>query len=411
MRGSLCALAWRVALGLAVGMPVLVSANAWACFNASHARRIVLGSSRGAVVVLELDWMRVDRGPEGTLRWKGPVRVGLLDAPGEKLRDVRKLPAADFKLGRHSDDTDAIKREIRAGLAVARSYPGFRAATLPQHQSCDFERSCDGIRIGVDDGGIALFVTQPGAELKVPVALPKGGDFDDGGDAPTTKDELMSWLELVSLLRYDVDGREVLVVDLGGGDHERGQSEAGLWPPCGCEDVSRCPPVAATMHHGSQFEVVIPLATPARARNAMPPSAPSASPLDAGELSRAEGQPKAILRTNGIYAAEPICGAKNGWTRRFFRFFADGTVPQVDGNVTPKDAFRTTAKDGPWVFPEGPYKVTGRRVSATFLENESYTQRRKWELDGILEDNGVRAMSASATTRTTPAFFRFIPVN
>jgi hypothetical protein len=402
---------WLAGLALAALVAAVAPGEARACFNAYHARRIVLGSSGGAVVVLELDWKRDDRGPGETLRWRGPVRVGLLAAPGAKLRGVRELPVADFKLGRHLDDAAVIKREIRAGLAAARSYPGFRAVGLPEHRSCEFQRSCERVRIAVESGEIALIVTQKGAPLEVPVTLPKDGYFDDVDDSPPTKEELLSWLRLVSILSYDIDGREVLVVDLGGGDEESGESEDGLWPPCGCNDVARCPPVAATMHHGTQFEVVVPLTTAPGPRAAMPPAAPAATTrIDAGELLRAQDQPKAAVRTDGLFAAEPTCTVAKGWTRRFFRFFPDGTVRQLDANVTPQEAFRLTNQGSPWVFPSGKYKLIGERVSATIGEDEHYVDRRTWTLEGLVEGDVLRALSGAAGVRATPATFRFIPL-
>ncbi len=407
--GNLRATASVVGFVLAALVSVAAPGEAQGCFMAYHARRIVLGGSNGGVVILELDWERVDGGDEKPLRWRGPVRVGLLAAPGGTLRDVRQLGAVNIRYRRHTELEDAVKRQMRAGLAAARSYPGFQPAGMPRHQACDFESSCGRVSLGFDPAKVAtLSITGEGAPLKVPLTVPRKL-FDDV-DAVSTQENVAAGLGLVSLLSYDVAGREVLVVDLGNGDRSHSEGEQALWPPCGCEEVSRCPPLATTMHHGAHFEVVVPLATPRPPLVVAGASDPKVAPLDARALSQAEGDPKATLRSDGIYAAEPSCRAGRGWSRRFLRFFPDGTVRQVDGNETPEQAYRDSAKDSHWMVPGGTVVTVGRRVSAVILEDKHIEPRRKWTLDGILAGDALRAMSGSATAGTVPALFHFTQV-
>ena len=106
--------------------------------------------------------------------------------------------------------------------------------------------------------------------MRVPLELSQAA-IDDAV-VTTPKVELASDLVLVSVLSYDIGGREVLVVDLGTGEPDHSPGEVLIWPPCGCHQFSRCPALATTMHHGSQFEVVIPLSTPP------PPRPPRAAP-------------------------------------------------------------------------------------------------------------------------------------
>jgi hypothetical protein len=166
------------------------------------------------------------------------------------------------------------------------------------------------------------------------------------------------------------------------------------------------------MHHGSQIEVVVHLKTvasqpppPGSASNAPPPH------LGPGELARAERDPKSAPRTDGIYAGEPVCDARAGWSRRFLRFFHDGKVRQVDGNETLKRAFRNSADGSPWVMPEGPYKVIGRRVSARIVEDRNRDPPGpSWYLDGMLTNDGLSAMSGSARRAAAPVHFSFTPM-
>jgi hypothetical protein len=383
--------------------------DAHACFNAYHKRQIVLGSSRGRVVVLDLDLKRVDLGERSTPRWRGPARIGLVGEEGRALRETRKLAAVDVKW-------DALEKEIgrRIGVALsaARSYPDFQPAGMPRHQPCDFEASCEGVRLRFDRArGPLLSIARGGSTLEVPFVLPDNYGLSD--DAfPSDKEPLVSWFHLVSLLSYEIGGREVLVIDVGAGDEERGDDEAAFWPPCGCESVERCPPLAATMHHGSQLEVVVPLAAPPPPIAASPPSSPAATTLRTDQLSRAEQLPKGAPRTDGIYAADPVCRPGRGWSRRFLRFLPSGVVRQVDANTTPRDAFRVSADDAPWVVPAGKYAAVGRRISASIIADEKYEQDSpRWSLDGVLEDDGIlRATSASRDTAPAPARFVFTPL-
>ena len=79
--------------------------------------------------------------------------------------------------------------------------------------------------------------------MRVPLELSQA-NIDDTGLRPT-RAELASWLRLVSVLSYDIGGREVLVVDLGTGESYFSPGEPAIWPPCGCRDFTRCLPVAA----------------------------------------------------------------------------------------------------------------------------------------------------------------------
>src|SRR5262249_37929357 len=144
------------------------------------------------------------------------------------------------------------------------------------------------------------------------------------------------------------------------------------------------------------------------------PSAPAASKargVGAAELSRSEGQAKIRLRTDGIYASEPACDPHGAWSRRFLRFFPNGTVRQLDGNETPKQAFRTSDDGSPGVIPTGTYKSVGRRVSAVINGNPQVVPPDPpWNLDGIVEEDGIEAMSAALKTPATPAHFSFVPI-
>lgn len=361
---------------------------AHACRSATHARRLVLGQSAEGIVVLELDWQRRDQGFERPLRWRGPVRLGLLVGQEPKLQSVRDLAGAD------EDDMKlelAIARQLRVALLVARSYPRFQMAGMPRYEPCDFEATCGRLRLAVaQPEHPALRIETSSTPVEVPLAIP-AGYVDDFGSTPTPS-ELAVRLRLVSVLSYDVGGREVLVIDLGVGDVDHSTQDA-YWPPCGCDRALRCPPVATTMHHGSHFEVVVPLPTPRPPLEKTPVS--NLPRLKPAELSRAEGASKQLPLTNGVYATDPACHASRGWSRQFLRFYPDGTVRQTEGNSTPRQAHRLTEKEkdaAHFVTPGGTYTVVGRRLSAAIKENEDNEEPRKWRLDGILDDGGNRAI-------------------
>jgi hypothetical protein len=381
-----------------------------ACGAAFHARRIVLGSSTAGIVVLELSWERVDRRPPERPRWRGPVRAGVLALPHGELHDVRELAPADVKDDARSSLPEAITAQIRAGLAAAKAYPGFRPAGMPRHQPCDLQTSCGRVRIDVDAASAAFLVVDGPEPLRVAIPLPDKHINDLGLIA--TKEQRAASLRLVSLLSYEVAGREVLVVDLGTGDWASSLGEPALWPPCGCKEISRCPPVATTMHHGQQFEVVVGLSSPRPTPATELAATPASAPLEHRQLARAGREPRRAVRTDGIYATDAVCLDDHGWSRRFVRFLSGGVVRQVDGNVTPLQAFRLTASDGHWVVPTGKYRQVGRRVSATIVQDADVTSppSSRWTLDGIVGERGLRAISAGATGELPAADFTFTQV-
>ena len=400
-------------MGLAAAAAVTaMPALARACLNAHHMRRVVLGSSTNGVVVLELDWKRTSDGDFKDVRLKGPARVGLLASEGTALQDARSLGTADVPDERRQDPAAAFKKYLRTGLTAARSYPGFRPAGMPRHLACDFERNCGRVRLETaGDAAFLIVARERGAPVRVPVELSQSA-IDDAV-LKTTKAELASDLVLVSVLSYDLGGREVLVVDLGTGEPYYSPGEQAIWPPCGCREFTRCPALATTMHHGSQFEVVIPMSTPP------PPPPPKAAPSPralaptARELASARAATTHGPRTDGVYGSEPTCDPRYGWTRRFFRFLPDGTVQQTDGNDTPREAFRLTGEDVTWILPRGTYEIAGRRVSGTIVadpDQADETSTPRWRLDGIVEGDALRAVSASRGSGNAPMLFRFTPV-
>jgi hypothetical protein len=166
------------------------------------------------------------------------------------------------------------------------------------------------------------------------------------------------------------------------------------------------------MHHGSQFEVVIPLSTPRP-----PPPRITASPRaiapTAAELAAAQGANRQGPRTDGVYGSDPTCDRKRGWTRRFIRFTPDGRLQHVEGNVTPTEASRWSGVDVTWILPQGTYQVSGRRISGTVFdepEQDRDASTRSWRLDGIVEGDTLRANIAWPGSPAIPTLLRFTPL-
>lgn len=380
---------------------------------ATHARRLLLGSTADALVVLEFEGRRDDGGFEGWSGWQGPARVGLLVFPEGRLRDVRPLrpvKVSGFGLGR------ALKRLFGQGLAAARSYPGFQPAGMPRHYPCDFASACQGVQFDIDEADRTyLKVSRSGKELRLPLPLPENV-YDDQNEPPAQRPGPLTTLHFISVLSYDIRGREVLVADFGIGDVDNSSGEAAIWPPCDCHEVSRCLPYAETMHHGTQMELVVPLTSAQPRAEPMPAAEAPARRLGANELAQAEREPKLAPRTDGIYATTPVCGPGQGWSRRFLRFLPDGTVRQHDGNETPMEAFRLSAGEAHFVLPAGKHELAGRRLSAVIFDIPDQAEEPvdpraiRWTLDGIVEESGIRAMSASKRVKAAPAFFHFVPI-
>lgn len=401
-----------VAATIAALLFVGLRGEAQACFMASHTRRILLGSANGGLVVLEFVGKREDGGFGGWSGWKGPARVGLLVFPEGRLRESRPLrpvKSRGFALG------GTLRRLFRAGMVAARSYPGFRPAGMPRHYPCDFASACEGVQFHIDEARRTyLQVSRAGAEMRAPVPLPEDV-YDDVNEPPVKPGQLTTVL-FISILSYDIRGHEVLVADFGIGDVDNSSGEEAIWPPCDCDEVSRCLPIAETMHHGTQMELVVPLDTAQPPPDSSPAPEPAARPLCAEDLSQAERGPDLLPRTDGIYVTNSVCRRGKGWSRRFLRFLPDGIVRQDEGNETLREAFRLTADDAHVVIPAGKPKVTGRRLSVVIFDNPDDTLEPvnpsaiKWTLDGIVEERGIRAMSGSKTARAVPAFFRFVPM-
>jgi len=382
-----------VTLLAAAGLVPVAGAGrpAHACLEAYHARRILLGASEAGLVILELDWDRT--APRESVRWRGPARVGLL-GPGQQLRDLRELGVSDVEIDPQQPDR-MFEQQIRAGLAAARSYPGFLPADFPRHRSCDFQTRCGSVELRDDGSGrAALVVAAGGAPVTVPLTLSAHFLKRSQAVARSGKPEdLAADLRLVSLLSYSIAGREVLVVDLGIGDEAYSPGQPAVWPPCGCKEWPRCPPLATTFHHGTQFEVVVPLATPPLPATAAAP-APTA---------------RQRIRFDGVYATEPVCDDTAGWSLRFLRFFADGTVREVVGNQTPRGAFDLAGNDH-FVVPAGKYQATGRRIALALQEDEAIDEAKAWKLAGRLESGGLRLTGGSRSGRQGMDLFRFVPV-
>ena len=188
------------------------------------------------------------------MRLKGPVRVGLLGDDGQALRDTRSLGTADVPDERRQGPAAAIRKYFRSGLTAARSYPGFRPAGMPRHLACDLQRSCDRVRLEAAGHAAFLIVTRDrGAPVRVPLELSQAA-IDDAV-VTTPKVELASDLVLVSVLSYDIGGREVLVVDLGTGEpyYSPGEVRSGRPVAATSSPAARRWPPPCTMAPSSKW--------------------------------------------------------------------------------------------------------------------------------------------------------------
>lgn len=389
------------------------SGTASACLKAAHTYRFVLGSARGGIVVLQLDWRREEGGPrsrgttDGPPMWRGPARVGLWVEGQRELREVRELGILALPVGR-TDDAP-FREPLQAGLRVAKAYPDFKAVGLPRYHACDFGLSCARARLQADPSGLALSISRGKATTKVALAIPSNAvddipDASRGGVDPSA-------IRMMSIVSYDVAGREVLVVDLGDGDVEHSSAADAFWPPCGCREVAACPPVAPTMLHGSQFAVVVPLSTPfsSSPKGFGLPPIPAASPatVSVAALRIAEHQHPWALRQDGIYVGAPTCSPQTGWSRHVLRAVPDGTVVQSHGNVTVAEA-RRLLDNGHIVLPQGRVSRVGNHLTAKL--NFDSSDEPGWPLDLVLARQQLGGQLGSPDGTIDHVLLQFVPV-
>jgi hypothetical protein len=195
----------RLAAIAAFALTATIARAALGCLEARHARSFVLGSSARGLVALELDLRRQGEDP----RWVGPARIGVLSTPGAPLQDVRALASVDV-----TDNAleEAVRQRVGAGTEAARGFAGFRPAGLPRYTSCDFRRSCDRLSLGMEQGRAVLTIAGA-TSVRVPLSISPVLIAD--AYVPTSPEKFAAALGLVSVLSYDLGGREVLVVDVG----------------------------------------------------------------------------------------------------------------------------------------------------------------------------------------------------
>ncbi len=408
--------------------------SAEACAIRSHHWRIVLGETDAGVVVLDLplhteekevpcklgqrgcdkgfdDLFVGSKGPSkhGTrlsVTWKGSASLTLFTQNGRKLRHLAQVAKVDQPWV--WPDLDP-KRLLASALKRATKLAGFRAYALPVQDFCDYSRTCGRYELSSDDKGVlSVQVESPGVgKVSYPVAL--SSEFlsrVSDGDDPVA--EVVRHLRIMSVLSYANAKGELLVIDLGFGDEVQGAGSAALYPPCGCTDITQCPPWPGTLHHGEQMQAIVqvPVAAPPRPRVEQP----ARPPLTLDDLLQARRQATWPPRSDGVYITEPTCEAKQGWKRTALRVFGDGTVSLVDGNFSPTDAARVIAA-GSSRSPK-PCEIQGATTKCLLLSQQDDDAIPSITLDGRWDREWLDIRVLGKAT-PSPAFhsMRFVPID
>ena len=274
----------RSSLLLAAALWLAVTASggaAHACLNANHRHRVLLGVTSAGPVVLELDLHR-DPAQQGNnvelVTWSGDARIHV---PASK-DPIQRLPAFTFSSRVHygsrpshakllAEFRDAFDAAVASAQSNAARIDGFVPAPTPTLELCNSRRRC-GLRIELAPNGQPLLVAEASPQaVKAPVDLPPRF-LREATDLYGTLEDFFTGLEPRRVLSYPTAAGTVLVVDVGvrAGDPEAGDAGAvdepadRVWPGCRAKRTSPYPPAAATLEHGAQVEVIIPLGAASR---------------------------------------------------------------------------------------------------------------------------------------------------
>jgi hypothetical protein len=298
---------------------------------------------------------------------------------------------------------------------------------MPRQFACDFERKCGVIELETNKAG-HLVIQVNGARLPIdmstnalaPPALNR--PLPDEDPVPYSPCDCSVPIGGEGADNYGIsrglfyprpDGERggALVLDLAFGDTRLGVTDA-TWPPCGCRKVKDCMPIADTTHHGTHFEVVLPI------DSAIPPpppepEPPSPGPLTTLDLDAAARQAKVVApRTDGIYATVPVCSTGRRWERRFVAFFGDGHAHTLESNESPLSALRTI-EHGLMITPHGRYHVTGSRITSKLFDDmaeEREGAKPRASFDAVVMDGGLHIQLKEPKPDARVESYRFVPV-
>ena len=341
-----------------------------------------------------------------SVTWKGSASLALFTQNGRKLRHLAQV--AKVEQPWVWPDLDP-KRLLASVLKRATKLTGFRAYELPVQDFCDYSRTCGRYELSSNEQGeLSVLVESPGVgKVPYPVALsseflPRVADGDD----PVS--EVVRHIRIMSVLSYANAKGELLVIDLGFGDEVLGAGTPALYPPCGCSDITQCPPLPGTLHHGEQMQAIVqvPVAVPPRPRVEQL----ARPPLTVDDLLQASRRPTWAPRSDGIYMTEPTCEAKQGWKRTALRVFGNGAVSLVDGNLSPIDAARVIAA-GSSRSPK-PCEIQGATAKCLLLSQQDDDDKPSIALDGRWDGEWLDIRVQRKAT-PSPAFhsMRFVPID
>jgi hypothetical protein len=304
-------------------------------------------------------------------------------------------------------DLDArMARWVKTALSRLAKKPGFVAAGMPELRFCDFRRSCGDLRLQTGPNGSLSLVVGASPGTRATISLPDSfvdgmilnGSLDENAVSARKAGRAVRSVEALTgvadgliisrVLSYRTpDGAGTLVVDLGYGDVDHGSdNDEASWPPCGCKALVDCMPRAPTLHHGDHIEVVVPLAKPVALGR--PISAPPERLPSEAEIRASESQEPLAVRSDGVYATDPVCGADGKWNRRFLMLFSDGHFEHMDGNISPTMA-ASLMGHGHFVFDLGSYLLRGRRLQGTLKSEDAPDSALA--LEGIVENSAIWA--------------------
>jgi len=254
-----------------------------------------------------------------------------------------------------------VRRLLDRGEKLAKKLPGYRPIPAPVRESCDYHRYEGRFTLVFDDKRQpSLGVTDARNEQHLfPIAVPT--EFRKAIEVNEVSAPSLSSLRILSALSHPLPTGEIIVLDIGSSDQVWADYDRELdYRRRTCSTIRDCPLLASTYHHGTQMQVIVrtPVAVPTVSD--LPRVATRA--LTGDDLARAEKQPAAQPRTDGIYLSVPTCTAKEGWSRSALRFARDRNASWLEGNFSSWDAAILTSQHYSGDKTEFPCAIVGARI-------------------------------------------------